>query len=108
MLQCAYLFELVSDVAGVSTPTVELNALLMKRGEQAMYKPLDTRAPNYYPAQNYNYRGMYNHRYFDYDNSVLKWNENKQWPRIRNVIVKNKCEKYVCGCLCWLREKIKL
>lgn len=46
----------------VSTPTVELNALAMKRGEQTMYRPLDNRQ-NYYPPPNYNYRGMYQQRY---------------------------------------------
>jgi hypothetical protein len=49
------------SVADNITPTVELNALAMKRGEQTFYKPLDTRYPHY-PQQNYNYRGVYNHR----------------------------------------------
>ncbi|XP_060083019.1 double-stranded RNA-binding protein Staufen homolog isoform X1 [Ylistrum balloti] len=47
----------------VTTPTVELNALAMKRGEQTMYRPLDNRHQNYYPPPNYNYRGMYQQRY---------------------------------------------
>ncbi|VDI45735.1 double-stranded RNA-binding protein Staufen [Mytilus galloprovincialis] len=45
-----------------TTHELELNALAMKRGEQTFYKPLDTRYPHY-PQQNYNYRGVYNHRY---------------------------------------------
>lgn len=44
-----------------TTHELELNALAMKRGEQTFYKPLDTRYPHY-PQQNYNYRGVYNHR----------------------------------------------
>lgn len=44
-------------------PTVELNALAMKRGEQTLYKPIDTRQQAYYPPPNYNFRGMYNQRY---------------------------------------------
>lgn len=45
-----------------TTHELELNALAMKRGEQTFYKPLDTRYPHY-PQQNYNFRGVYNHRY---------------------------------------------
>ncbi|KAK3088569.1 hypothetical protein FSP39_020726 [Pinctada imbricata] len=46
------------------TPTVKLNALAMKRGEQTYYKPIETRTPQqYYPPPNYNYRGMFNQRY---------------------------------------------
>ncbi|XP_066434682.1 double-stranded RNA-binding protein Staufen homolog 2 isoform X4 [Eleutherodactylus coqui] len=44
------------------TPTVELNGLAMKRGEPAIYRPLDPKPlPNH--RTNYNYRGMYNQRY---------------------------------------------
>ncbi|KAG5204932.1 hypothetical protein JEQ12_019377 [Ovis aries] len=44
------------------TPTVELNGLAMKRGEPAIYRPLDPKPfPNY--RANYNFRGMYNQRY---------------------------------------------
>ncbi|XP_048363486.1 double-stranded RNA-binding protein Staufen homolog 2 isoform X2 [Sphaerodactylus townsendi] len=47
---------------GSITPTVELNGLAMKRGEPAIYRPLDQKpAPNY--RANYNFRGMYNQRY---------------------------------------------
>ncbi|XP_063219361.1 double-stranded RNA-binding protein Staufen homolog 2 [Bacillus rossius redtenbacheri] len=63
------------------TPTVELNALAMKRGEPAVYTFLDptpaVAAPPYMappppppppppPSHNYNYRGMYNQRYHIY------------------------------------------
>jgi len=53
----SYMFSVADNI----TPTVELNTLAMKRGEQTFYKPLDTRYPHY-PQQNYNYRGVYNHR----------------------------------------------
>ncbi|MFT7809170.1 double-stranded RNA-binding protein Staufen homolog 2 [Arapaima gigas] len=44
------------------TPTVELNGLAMKRGEPAIYRPLDPKpVPNY--RANYNFRGMFNQRY---------------------------------------------
>uniref|UniRef100_A0A3B4YZN4 Double-stranded RNA-binding protein Staufen homolog 2 n=1 Tax=Stegastes partitus TaxID=144197 RepID=A0A3B4YZN4_9TELE len=44
------------------TPTVELNGLAMKRGEPAIYRPLDPKPmPNY--RANYNFRGMFNQRY---------------------------------------------
>ncbi|XP_073186928.1 double-stranded RNA-binding protein Staufen homolog 2 isoform X4 [Lepidochelys kempii] len=47
---------------GSITPTVELNGLAMKRGEPAIYRPLDPKPiPNY--RANYNFRGMYNQRY---------------------------------------------
>ncbi|XP_051970417.1 double-stranded RNA-binding protein Staufen homolog 2 isoform X2 [Xyrauchen texanus] len=47
---------------GSITPTVELNGLAMKRGEPAIYKPLDPKpVPNY--RANYNFRGMFNQRY---------------------------------------------
>ncbi|XP_078332855.1 double-stranded RNA-binding protein Staufen homolog isoform X2 [Crassostrea virginica] len=48
------------------TPTVELNALAMKRGEQTLYKPHEAQRtiPSYYHCPpNYNYRGLYNQRY---------------------------------------------
>lgn len=45
------------------TPTVELNALAMKRGELAEYRcTRAARSPPPYMA-NYNYRGMFHHRY---------------------------------------------
>lgn len=48
--------------AGSITPTVELNGLAMKRGEPAIYRPLDPKPiPNY--RANYNFRGMYNQRF---------------------------------------------
>ncbi|XP_007885181.1 double-stranded RNA-binding protein Staufen homolog 2 isoform X2 [Callorhinchus milii] len=47
---------------GSITPTVELNGLAMKRGEPAIYRPLDPKPmPNY--RANYNFKGMYNQRY---------------------------------------------
>ncbi|XP_042154620.1 double-stranded RNA-binding protein Staufen homolog 2 isoform X2 [Oncorhynchus tshawytscha] len=46
----------------VVSPTVELNGLAMKRGEPAIYRPLDPKPmPNY--RANYNFRGMFNQRY---------------------------------------------
>nr|XP_034323124.1 double-stranded RNA-binding protein Staufen homolog isoform X1 [Crassostrea gigas] len=47
------------------TPTVELNALAMKRGEQTLYKPMEAQRtlPYYQCPPNYNYRGLYNQRY---------------------------------------------
>ncbi|XP_038622648.1 double-stranded RNA-binding protein Staufen homolog 2 isoform X2 [Tachyglossus aculeatus] len=47
---------------GSITPTVELNGLAMKRGEPAVYRPLDPKPASNYRA-NYNFRGMYNQRY---------------------------------------------
>ncbi|XP_066268584.1 double-stranded RNA-binding protein Staufen homolog 2-like isoform X3 [Branchiostoma lanceolatum] len=50
--------------AGSITPTVELNGLAMRRGEPAIYRPIDpkpTIPPQYRP--NYNFRGIYNQRY---------------------------------------------
>ncbi|KAL8182016.1 UNVERIFIED_CONTAM: Double-stranded RNA-binding protein Staufen 2 [Gekko kuhli] len=49
----------VNNNPGSITPTVELNGLAMKRGEPAIYRPLDQKpVPNY--RVNYNFRGMYN------------------------------------------------
>jgi len=46
------------------TPTVELNALAMKRGEPAIYKNIENRnPPPMYYHHNYDFRGMYNQRY---------------------------------------------
>lgn len=45
------------------TPTVELNALAMKRGESASYHPIERPRPVYYPMSTYNFRGIYNQRY---------------------------------------------
>uniref|UniRef100_A0A6G1RXH1 Staufen double-stranded RNA binding protein 2 n=1 Tax=Hypotaenidia okinawae TaxID=2861861 RepID=A0A6G1RXH1_9GRUI len=51
----------VNNNPGSITPTVELNGLAMKRGEPAIYRPLDPKPiPNY--RANYNFRGMYNQR----------------------------------------------
>jgi double-stranded RNA-binding protein Staufen len=44
------------------TPTVELNALAMKRGEPAVYRPIEPPRSQYYPP-NYDFRGMYHQRY---------------------------------------------
>ncbi|XP_029633009.1 double-stranded RNA-binding protein Staufen homolog isoform X2 [Octopus sinensis] len=50
--------------ANTITPTVELNALAMKRGEPAIYKTFEHRHPFYSPTpHNYDYRGYYNQRY---------------------------------------------
>lgn len=46
---------------GPITPTVELNALAMKRGEPAVYQLIEPQRPQYIP--NLNFRGMYNQRY---------------------------------------------
>ncbi|XP_063779995.1 double-stranded RNA-binding protein Staufen homolog 2 isoform X3 [Pseudophryne corroboree] len=53
--------NIINSNPGSITPTVELNGLAMKRGEPAIYRPLD---PKPLPNQrtNYNYRGMYNQR----------------------------------------------
>ncbi|XP_042318247.1 double-stranded RNA-binding protein Staufen homolog 2 isoform X6 [Sceloporus undulatus] len=52
----------VNNNPGSITPTVELNGLAMKRGEPAIYRPLDQKpVPNY--RANYNFRGIYNQRY---------------------------------------------
>ncbi|KAM6456683.1 double-stranded RNA-binding protein Staufen homolog 2 isoform 3-T3 [Liasis olivaceus] len=52
----------VNNNPGNITPTVKLNGLAMKRGEPAIYTPLDQKpAPNY--RANYNFCGMYNQRY---------------------------------------------
>ncbi|XP_077126779.1 double-stranded RNA-binding protein Staufen homolog 2 isoform X4 [Ranitomeya variabilis] len=54
--------NLLSTNPSSITPTVELNGLAMKRGEPAIYRPLDPKPlPNH--RTNYNYRGMYNQRY---------------------------------------------
>ncbi|KAJ7338925.1 hypothetical protein JRQ81_012827 [Phrynocephalus forsythii] len=52
----------VNNNPGSITPTVELNGLAMKRGEPAIYRPLDQKPVQNYKA-NYNFRGMYNQRY---------------------------------------------
>lgn len=50
--------------ANTITPTVELNALAMKRGEPAIYKPFEHRLPFYPPNPHaYDYRGYCNQRY---------------------------------------------
>ncbi|KAM5158124.1 double-stranded RNA-binding protein Staufen homolog 2 isoform 4-T4 [Mantella aurantiaca] len=54
--------NVINNNPGSITPTVELNGLAMKRGEPAIYRPLDPKPlPNH--RTNYNYRGMYNQRY---------------------------------------------
>ncbi|XP_062841647.1 double-stranded RNA-binding protein Staufen homolog 2 isoform X2 [Trichomycterus rosablanca] len=47
---------------GSITPTVELNGLAMKRGEPAVYRPLEPKPVHNYRA-NYNFRGMFHQRY---------------------------------------------
>jgi len=51
---------------GTITPTVELNALAMKRGEAAIYKSIEPQQPPYYHQPNMDFRGMYNQRYHQY------------------------------------------
>ncbi|XP_077480416.1 double-stranded RNA-binding protein Staufen homolog 2 isoform X2 [Stigmatopora argus] len=52
----------INSNPGSITPTVELNGLAMKRGEPAIYRPLDPKPmPNYRAC--YNFRGMINQRY---------------------------------------------
>ncbi|XP_028825309.1 double-stranded RNA-binding protein Staufen homolog 2 isoform X3 [Denticeps clupeoides] len=52
----------ISSNPGSITPTVELNGLAMKRGEPAIYRPLDPKpVPSY--RGNYNFRGMIHQRY---------------------------------------------
>jgi len=51
---------------GTITPTVELNALAMKRGEAAVYKSIEPQQPPYYHQHNMDFRGLYNQRYHQY------------------------------------------
>ncbi|GFS04282.1 double-stranded RNA-binding protein Staufen homolog [Elysia marginata] len=48
------------------TPTVELNALAMKRGEATTYKAIEPQQPPYYPQPGMDYRGIYGQRYHQY------------------------------------------
>lgn len=48
------------------TPTVELNALAMKRGEAAIYKAIEPQQPPYYHQPGMDYRGLYSQRYHQY------------------------------------------
>ena len=58
---------------GSVTPTVELNALAMKRGEPAIYRNIENRNM-YYPPHNYDFRGMYNQRWAgEYRASWILW-----------------------------------
>ncbi|XP_072896563.1 double-stranded RNA-binding protein Staufen homolog 2 isoform X5 [Hemitrygon akajei] len=53
---------IMNNNPGSITPTVELNGLAMKRGEPAIYRPLEPKPlPNY--RANYNFKGMYNQRF---------------------------------------------
>ncbi|CAH1773248.1 unnamed protein product [Owenia fusiformis] len=46
------------------TPTVELNSIAMKRGEAAIYKPIEPHRPmQFNQPPNMDFRGMYNQRY---------------------------------------------
>lgn len=51
---------------GTITPTVELNALAMRRGEAAVYKSIEPQSPPYYSQPNMDFRGLYNQRYHQY------------------------------------------
>ncbi|KAH3712385.1 hypothetical protein DPMN_072085 [Dreissena polymorpha] len=53
--------EVLGDGSSL-TPTVELNAVAMKRGEPAIYRNIENRQNMFYP-HNYDFRGMYNQRY---------------------------------------------
>ena len=53
--------DMLAVPASNITPTVELNALAMKRGEPAVYKLIEPRNQNYAPT-NIDFRGMYNQR----------------------------------------------
>jgi len=55
--------EYTYEQNGNITPTVELNALAMKRGEPAIYRAIEPQRPQYYPPPNFDFRGMYNQRY---------------------------------------------
>ena len=67
-LYLKYIFNISEVMLGYDegniTPTVELNALAMKRGEPAIYRPIEPQRPQYYPPPNFDFRGMYNQRYF--------------------------------------------
>ena len=67
--QVSFFFFFTKD--GTITPTVELNALAMKRGEAAHYKAIEPQQPPYGPSARYHghgpppsmdFRGMYNQR----------------------------------------------
>ncbi len=53
---------LYMPLAGSMTPTVELNALAMKRGEPAVYRQIDMPRQPYYPQAKLDFRGIYNQR----------------------------------------------
>ncbi|KAK1807014.1 hypothetical protein P4O66_004855, partial [Electrophorus voltai] len=58
---------------GSITPTVELNGLAMKRGEPAIYRPLEPKPiPNY--RANYNFRGMFNQRHSGAKANLIPFN----------------------------------
>jgi len=59
---CVYLSTEVGVANSSITPTVELNALAMKRGELAVYRPIEHKATAPaapYCIQTYNFRGGY-------------------------------------------------
>nr|NP_001191404.1 staufen [Aplysia californica]AAO38741.1 staufen [Aplysia californica] len=58
--------DLEKSADGNITPTVELNALAMKRGEPALYKSIEPQQPPYYHQPNMDFRGLYNQRYHQY------------------------------------------
>ncbi|XP_021528368.2 double-stranded RNA-binding protein Staufen homolog 2 isoform X7 [Aotus nancymaae] len=71
----------VNNNPGSITPTVELNGLAMKRGEPAIYRPLDPKPfPNY--RANYNFRGMYNQRFNGYILAVFSFKYHCPMPKI--------------------------
>lgn len=61
---CDNLEKMEAD--GTITPTVELNALAMKRGEAAEYESIEPQQPPYYHQPNMDFRGLYNQRYHQY------------------------------------------
>ena len=64
----SYSIECFPAVSGNSvpdslTPTVLLNALVMRRGEPAVYHHIEMPRPNYNRPANLDFRGMYNQRW---------------------------------------------
>ena len=64
---CSFIHSFVyffQELANPSvTPTVELNALAMKRGEQVAYQQVERPRQVFYPMPSYDFRGMGNQRW---------------------------------------------
>ncbi|KAH9490575.1 hypothetical protein Btru_034158 [Bulinus truncatus] len=77
------------------TPTVELNALAMKRGEAAVYKAIEPQQPPPYFQPGMDYRGLYSQRYHQqyiranrdprYRGSGVLWPLRYQYPRLNRA-----------------------